>query len=158
MAAPLAGPAPVVLVVDDEPIVLHFMERVLTSAGYRVLAASNAWLALELARREPGLALLVTDIRMAPIDGHELARRVREALPTTKILFVSGYASDPDNRFLDAPLLKKPFLPAQLVVAVGELLTTNQPSCEPAVPPAPTLGEFLPTARIARDPGHSQSA
>lgn len=123
MAAPQADPRPVVLVVDDEPMILRLMERTLVEAGYRVHPASNGLRALELAASLPTPpAAMVTDLRMEPIDGADLARLMAEQRPATRVLFVSGFIEDPDHRRLQGPMLKKPFAPAQLVAAVGRLL------------------------------------
>ena len=70
MAAPKADPAPVVLVVDDEPILLRLMERALTEAGYLVQGASNGLRALGFIGSSPCPAdILVTDLRMSPSTG-----------------------------------------------------------------------------------------
>jgi two-component system, cell cycle sensor histidine kinase and response regulator CckA len=123
MPAPQMVPAPVVLVVDDEPVLLHMMERILLEAGYQVCGASNALRALELAStlRVPP-AVLLSDIRMEPVDGPDLARLMRQASPSTRVLFVSGYPEDPDHAPFPAPLLRKPFTPEQLVRAVAQVL------------------------------------
>ncbi len=128
MAAPQADPGPVVLVVDDEPMILRLMERVLVEAGYRVHPASNGLRALELAGSLPTPpAVMVTDLRMDPIDGADLARLMAEHRPATRVLFVSGYIEDPEHRRLNGPMLKKPFAPAQLVAAVRRLLLDPTP-------------------------------
>ena len=122
MSAQQMVPAVVVLVVDDEPIVLHMMERILTQAGYEVHAASNGLRALEVAMSLPVRpAVMVSDVRMEPIDGPELARLMARASPGTRVLFVSGYPFDPDHGPLLGPLLSKPFLPEQLAQAVAAL-------------------------------------
>jgi two-component system cell cycle sensor histidine kinase/response regulator CckA len=124
MAAPQADPAPVVLVVDDEPVVLRLMARALGSAGYEVHAATNGLQALEVVSTLPvPPAILVTDLRMEPIDGASLARLVAHLQPGTRILFVSGW--DADHLVLNVPLLRKPFSPGQLVEAVQDLLRTG---------------------------------
>ncbi len=123
MAAPQADPAPVVLVVDDEPMVLRLMARALDSAGYQVHAATNGLQALELVSTLPvPPAILVTDLRMDPIDGASLARLVARLQPRTRILFVSGW--DADHLVMNAPLLRKPFSPGELVETVQQLLRT----------------------------------
>lgn len=123
MSAPRMLPAPVVLVVDDEPLILRLMERTLASAGYQVHAASNGLRALELATSLPTPpALMVTDLHMDPVDGADLARLMRYASPGTQVLFVSGFPADPDHRLSGGPLLKKPFSPHQLVQAVARLV------------------------------------
>lgn len=127
MAAPLADHPPVVLVVDDEPLVLRFMERALSAAGYPVHTAANGLRALEVATSLPvPPAVVVTDLRMDPVDGASLALIVRSRFPATRFLFVSGY--DPEHLEVHAPFLRKPFSPADLVAAVSRLLANPAPS------------------------------
>ena len=121
MAAPKADPAPVVLVVDDEPILLRLMERALAEAGYRVEGASNGLRALELVGDSPYPPdVLVTDLRMDGLNGVDLAKLVTQNHPHTQVLLVSGY--DPDHTEPTWPFLRKPFPPQALVAAVEQLL------------------------------------
>jgi DNA-binding NtrC family response regulator len=121
MAAPKADPAPVVLVVDDEPILLRLMERALAEAGYRVEGASNGLRALELVGDSPYPPdVLVTDLRMDGLNGVDLAKLVTQNHPHTQVLLVSGY--DPDHTEPAWPFLRKPFPPQALVAAVEQLL------------------------------------
>lgn len=126
MSAPQMVPAPVVLVVDDEPTVLRLMERALASAGYQVHAASNGLRALEIALGLPAPpAILVSDINMEPIDGPDLARLMTHSLPGIKVLFVSGFPTDPAHAPVTGPVLKKPFELEVLVNTVAGLLGTS---------------------------------
>ncbi len=128
-APPAAWPrgTETVLVVEDEPEVRALARRILELSGYTVLEAGNGREALALAR---GLAaplpLLLTDVVMPEMGGPELARALGELWPGLKVLFMSGYSEGPlGSRFLAgpaAPLLKKPFSPAQLAGAVRALL------------------------------------
>ena len=96
MAAPQAEPATAVLVVDDEPLVLRFTERVLADAGYRVQSAADGIRALELVGPwsiPPDL--LITDLRMPGLNGCELARRISAIHPSVRVLLVS--AADPEH-------------------------------------------------------------
>jgi DNA-binding NtrC family response regulator len=121
MAAPKADPAPVVLVVDDEPILLRLMERALTEAGYLVQGASNGLRALELIGSSPCPPdILVTDLRMEPLNGFDLARLVTAKHPDMQVLLISGY--DADHTEPPWPFLRKPFVPEALVRAVEQLL------------------------------------
>lgn len=123
MAARQVGAAPVVLVVDDEPAVLRLMERALASANYQVHAVPDGLRAIEAFGRLPvPPAVMVTDLRMEPIDGADLGRLVASQWPSTRILFVTGFLEDSDSRRLAGPLLHKPFSPEQLVEAVKRLL------------------------------------
>ena len=124
MAAPKADPARVVLVVDDEPIVLRMMERVLAEAGFCVQSASSGLRALELAGRwATPPDLLVTDLRMDGLNGSDLARLITHRHPVVRVLLVS--AADPEHLEPGWPFLRKPFGHEELLHAVELLLTTG---------------------------------
>jgi len=77
-----ATPAPKILIVDDEPPIRKLLRMGLSSQGYDVLEASDGKSALELLAKKP--ALVILDLGLPDIDGHDLLRRIRhrqEALP-----------------------------------------------------------------------------
>lgn len=117
----------VVLLVDDESALLHLMQETLTTAGYRVLSASDGESALKLAAQlaEP-VDLVVTDVVMPKLGGPELVRNLCAVRPTIKVLYLTGYPADafgpsgaPPER--DA-LLHKPFTQAALCARVAQIL------------------------------------
>lgn len=72
-------------------VAVLFLER----CGYEVLAAASATEALELAQGRQGpIDLLLTDVVMAHVDGHELASRLSALRPGLKVLFASGYTEN----------------------------------------------------------------
>ena len=91
-----AGQVRTVLVVDDEDAVREVAVRALARAGYRVLAARGGDAALALlARQERHDALLVlTDVSMPGMTGTQLADRVEQDYPTTRVALMSGYSTD----------------------------------------------------------------
>ena len=109
-----------ILIVDDDPAILEYAGGVLEEYGYAVLMAPNATSALAMLRNNDRIDLLFTDLVMPGFDGIELARRVGEEVPGLKVLFTTGYARDqtPMGR-----LLKKPYRPQQLAVAIAAALT-----------------------------------
>ena len=110
-----------ILVADDEPAILAHVERVLTTHGYRVLQAADGGEALEVAARHSGpIHLLLTDVAMPRLDGHELHRTLHRQRPETRTLFMSGHL---DRRLhAGAAFLPKPFVVSALVCKVNELL------------------------------------
>jgi CheY-like chemotaxis protein len=114
------------LLVEDEPAVLDLARRMLSARGYRVLAASSGEAALEIARAEPRIDLVVTDVVMPGMGGPELARRLRELRPGLGVLFASGYPEDAiAHRGVVDPgvnLLQKPYTSAALAQRVRDLL------------------------------------
>ncbi len=108
-----------VLVVDDQQIVRDVIRLALEHAGYTVIEAGSPSRALELARADAHIDLLVTDVVMPEMDAFELADRITSRLPGLRILYTSGYT----DATAEGPFIQKPFTPAQLVAKVGAVLT-----------------------------------
>ena len=86
-----------IMIVDDEPENLNVLEALLTQAGYRVAAFPRGELALAAARHAaPDLVLL--DVRMPGLDGHEVCRRFKADanLRAIPILFISALSAAED--------------------------------------------------------------
>jgi two-component system, cell cycle sensor histidine kinase and response regulator CckA len=103
-----------ILVVDDEEGVREVASQYLSSRGYRVLSAESGAQALEMAKGESGVIdVLITDALMPGMSGPALAKQLRTQRPTTKILYISGYAEDisllEDARERGEAFLQKPF-------------------------------------------------
>jgi two-component system, cell cycle sensor histidine kinase and response regulator CckA len=113
----------VVLVVDDEPAVRRIVAAMLRDAGFRVTVAGSGEEALERLA-DAGLAadldLVILDVSMPGLSGHELRNRIRALAPEARVLFFSGYAFDaPDSN--DA-VLEKPATERQLLEKVRAVL------------------------------------
>jgi PAS domain S-box-containing protein len=132
-----------ILVVEDEDQIREMVCQYLQQNGYTVLHAKNGKDALEIAQRYRGqIHLLLTDVVMPQVGGHELAEDLRRLRPRCKILFTSGY---PDHAALsdrspdqNAETLQKPYALNRLASKVRELLDKPRPALRPH-PPAPTL-------------------
>jgi CheY-like chemotaxis protein len=108
-----------VLVVEDEPTVRTMAVRTLEEAGYRVYQASHGGEALDLIEGAAAqVDLVVTDLGMPEMDGHELARRLRADRPVLPVLYMSGYGDAGSV----TPFLQKPFSPDDLVERVATVL------------------------------------
>jgi two-component system cell cycle sensor histidine kinase/response regulator CckA len=74
--------------------------------------------------------LLVTDVIMPEMSGHELGNRLRQLRPDMKTLFMSGYIGNSiiENKSIDSdiPFLQKPFTPQALVRKVREVLQADK--------------------------------
>lgn len=83
-----------ILIVEDDDKVRIFARDALRSFGYEVLEAENGSEALALLQQDrPDVDLLIADIVMPGMGGKEVAERVREIIPTAKVLFTSGYTN-----------------------------------------------------------------
>jgi len=116
-----------VLVVEDEDIVRELVCEVLEQQGYNVICARDGVEALEVAADFDGdIHLLVTDVIMPHMNGHELASKLAAARPDMKILYVSGYSDTDigDHGVLDPrhELLQKPFTPQTLARKIRDVI------------------------------------
>ena len=117
---------PRILVVDDEPMVRALIARVLSDAGYEVVAVANGQAALDAARgAEVGFDLVVTNNYMPGLNGAELIGRVRQDFPTLPILHIDDISRKRLDEGLpdDVPTVYKPFSVATLREAVQRLLS-----------------------------------
>jgi hypothetical protein len=110
--ATLPGGRESVLLVDDNPAVRSVAARHLAALGYAVSEAESGPAALEVLRSGARVDLLLTDMVMpGGMTGAALAQAARQARPSLKVLFTTGFAgttedgSDPDP----ALLLRKPY-------------------------------------------------
>jgi PAS domain S-box-containing protein len=120
-----------VLLADDDEAVRAFARQVLREAGYRVLDAADGVEALDIARSHAGpIGLLITDLRMPGIGGHEVARRLRLERSGMAVLYASGYASGEALAAARADesvgFLRKPFAPSALLKYVRRALDACQ--------------------------------
>ena len=126
-AAPACGRGETLLVVEDEAALRDVAGRILSGAGYHVLAADGGLQALELAALHEGaIDLLVSDVMMPGMLGKELAERLTDARPGTRVLYMSGYAqpvlASQGTLEPGVALLEKPFTAEDLLSAVRERL------------------------------------
>jgi two-component system, cell cycle sensor histidine kinase and response regulator CckA len=124
-----------VLLVEDEPAVRALTARVLTAAGYHVVAAGTGTEALEIAAQmETQPDILVTDAMLPGIHGGQVAARLRERWPGLRTLLMSGYMREAIERSegLDSGLvfLQKPFTPNELLTTVRRVLDGDTDSAQ----------------------------
>ena len=112
-----------ILVVDDDRAIRTLVQGLLEREGYKTLVADSAEEALALfPEHQESVALLVTDMVMAGIQGTELARQLQRIKPNLPVLVVSACRGQFDEALEGFPCLSKPFTIRELVGRVGELL------------------------------------
>ena len=114
-----------VLAVDDQPQNLRLLEAVLGPRGYRVLQASTGEEALDLVATED-VDLVLLDVVMPGMDGHEVCRRIRANEDTAFLPIVMITASGDRERLkaLESgadDFVAKPFEKAELLARVASL-------------------------------------
>jgi CheY-like chemotaxis protein len=129
IVSPKSGTETILLVEDMEGL-RHLANRILQSAGYRVLNAVSAEdaVALLTSYEEP-VHLMVTDIVMPGMSGPVLAKQSAAKRPEMKVLYMSGYTDDAVVRHgvlgKNMPFVSKPFSAADLIRKVREVLDTQ---------------------------------
>ena len=122
----------VVLIVDDAPENLSALGDLLQGAGYRVKVANSGHVALKLADRHPLPALILLDIMMPDMDGHEVLRQLRSKLSTHDIpvIFLTSRDTGEDEEWAFsagvADYIVKPFRPAIILARVRSQLLVRQ--------------------------------
>jgi PAS domain S-box-containing protein len=122
-----------VLVVEDEDEIRDMVREYLERQGYTVLHASNGASALQIAQHYKGIIhLLVTDVVMPQLGGHELAHELKQLRPRVKVLFTSGYPEQPstsDNGKMadhQPPILQKPYPLGVLATRIRQALDAGE--------------------------------
>jgi len=117
-----------VLIAEDEAILRLLAVETLQDAGYCVFQAGDGEAALELLKNNPGIRILVSDVKMPRMDGYALAQAGLTVRPDLKILMMTGYAQElPAGILRDREIrtLHKPFSLDELCRLVGELLARS---------------------------------
>jgi len=119
-----------ILLVEDETNLRYLARQFLEKLGYRVIEAADGAVAMQIAVAHEGMIhLLLTDVIMPGMNGRELAQRISEIRPNTKVLYMSGYTENVIGRngTLDAGirLLQKPFTLRDLKSRVREVLDST---------------------------------
>jgi len=78
-----------VLIVDDEPVILDVLQRILSRFGFDTAVANSGKTALKIFAREP-FDLVLLDICMPDSTGFEIAKWIKETRPAQKIVVVTA--------------------------------------------------------------------
>ncbi len=149
-----------ILLAEDEANLRYLARQFLEKQGYKVIEAADGAVAMQIAVAHEGVIhLLLTDVIMPGMNGRELAQRISEIRPQTKVLYMSGYTENVigHNGTLDAGvrLLQKPFTLRDLKSKVREVLDST-PFPQDAEKPvrsayaAAARGPELPLSRAPR--------
>ena len=105
---PQAPPARI-LVLDDEPMIQHFVTRALEKAGYEVVVLSPPLGAVELLADAP-FDLVITNSIMPAESGARLVARIRTEFPHVPVIHMDDQSHPLPQEFpADVPRLEKPF-------------------------------------------------
>ncbi|HST80531.1 MAG TPA: response regulator transcription factor [Kineosporiaceae bacterium] len=137
---------PVILVVEDEPVIAELLRSYLARDGFEVRVATDGESGLTaIAHHRP--AAVILDVGLPGIDGTEVCRRLRADRNWTPVLFVTA-RDDEVDRVLGLELgaddyVTKPFSPREVVARVRAVLRRRQPDPD---------SERLQIGRLTLDP------
>jgi two-component system OmpR family response regulator len=119
---------PTVLLVDDNRDLLHFLERLMAEAGWKLITAESASEARKLVMRDkPNAALL--DYMLPDGNGAELGVLLRQRAPKIQIILMTGSVLPPEDEAVceehDFPVLRKPFLATEVMNQIRSRLAAQ---------------------------------
>ena len=95
VTAPLSVPSLRILIIDDDPVILDSMRLVLELDGHTVASANDGRAGVDVFRAAhaagEAFAVVITDLGMPYMDGHEVARAVKETSATTPVILLTGW-------------------------------------------------------------------
>ena len=128
---PIPAMHPTVLLVDDNRDLLHFLERLMADAGWRLLTAESASAAKRLMmEHKPDAALL--DYMLPDGNGVELGVDFAQTRPGMLVIVMTGTILPPEEETLceenGFPVLRKPFLASDVMAQIRTRLATAAPA------------------------------
>lgn len=114
---------PIVLVVEDEPLLRLFAAQVVEDAGYEPLEAANAAEAIAILESRPDIRIVFTDIDMpGGLDGIKLAACIRDRWPPIKIIMTSGKPLPPRTVIpAETVFFAKPYRQDRVIASLHKL-------------------------------------
>lgn len=120
-----------ILLVDDDELLLTVLKALLENAGYEIMTAGDGNTALNVIQAE-ALDLVISDIRMRPMNGIELLRKIRGVKPAIPVIMVTAYANPrtaQEAKQLGAfAYMSKPFTNDEVVTNVKEAIASAAPA------------------------------
>ena len=119
-----------ILVIDDDPLLLHTVQSLLVKRGFNVLTSSSSPKGLEMLRYAGGdIRVVLLDYSMPQLNGDETLNFVRQLSPNAKVIGLTAMNLDSvPKAYLDGvdKLLTKPVIATELIGAVYQLLGDGQ--------------------------------
>jgi PAS domain S-box-containing protein len=126
----ICGGTETVLLIEDEAVLRKLTQNILVSKGYTVLIAEDGMQGVELYRsHQKEIAVVLSDIGLPILGGHDVFRKIRAINPEAKIIFASGFF-DPETKseMFKAGLknfIQKPYMLDEVLRKIREAIDTN---------------------------------
>jgi CheY-like chemotaxis protein len=110
-----------VLIVDDDHVILDFLEDVL-QRSYTVIRASNGKSAVDAFRAHDQIDLVLLDLNMPEMSGYEALAEFQIVEPDVKVVVITGMSPEHDELPGILGVLTKPFQAQQIITVVEDVL------------------------------------
>ncbi len=118
--------AALILIIDDEPTICRMLADILEGFGYSTLTATDGQQGIDMfAQHQHDIDLVICDVAMPKMDGHEVLTKIRPIAPKVPFLFITGYEDSGMDGFIGHDRIKvllKPFDFAMLSHEVNGLI------------------------------------
>jgi len=115
-----------ILLTEDNVAVRQAAVRILSECGYVVLEAASGPEAIAIARNHSSqIDLLLADVDMPGMSGHETALQICSARPQLKVLYMSGYEPHGQKAGEDTVFFKKPFTSSELLEKLRKIFNLS---------------------------------
>lgn len=143
---------PAVLIVEDDANLRQALSDILSSANYPVIAAKSGPEALSIIKKEV-VGLVISDIQMKPMDGHELLGRIRQRHPALPAVLMTAYGTIENAvdvmRDGAAHYLVKPFDANDLIDVVDRYMRSQLAVAQPVAVDVRSIELFRIAERVA---------
>ena len=119
---------PSILIVDDEPAIANLLENLLSGEGFNTETAADSTQAIAACSRK-FFDLVLSDISMPGMNGHQLTRWVAANYPATRTALMTGFDDTGEQfpRSTGCQIIEKPFTPKRLVSFVRSIVGHDVP-------------------------------
>ncbi len=118
-----------VLIIDDHNSMREGLELLLRRRGHKTRSAESGHRGLELMNEAP-CELVITDLKMAQLDGIQVLRKIKDRFPTTDVMVITGYGTIEKAveamKLGAADFITKPFSSEEFGVKVERLLQERE--------------------------------
>jgi DNA-binding NtrC family response regulator len=119
-----------ILVVEDDVDMAEACRRIFEKEGIEADAVYDPEEALSILKRDPGYAIVLTDLRMPRMDGTELLQRIKKEHPQTKVVIMTGYGTIQNAiqamKIGASDYITKPFDKEELLRSVNQIFESQR--------------------------------
>ena len=117
-----------IMIIDDEPSILTVMGQLLAMENHEVLEVESGECVAELLKTED-VDLIISDVRMNPVDGMQILRSAKETNPGVNVIMVTAYDSTENRRAATEAgayaYIPKPFHAFEIMQTVSSALAAS---------------------------------